>query len=173
MQSVTALGTAIVTDGEKGAEEFHAEVARRVSGIPGVRAAGAVLNLPMGGSNTSGDISFGSVAPRGPPADTRRWFGLNATDLSGSFHVGTVVSASLRDVAILVNSGSATLPATASGLDWTAVLGTHAPASLAGIAGDQLHVSGTLESLDIAGLVTGSGGFGVTKSLVDVTVDSL
>src|SRR5712671_1161391 len=32
---------------EKGAEEFHAEVARRVSAIPGVRAAGAVLNLPM------------------------------------------------------------------------------------------------------------------------------
>ncbi len=43
---------------EKGAEEFHAEVARRVSAIPGVRAAGAVLNLPMSGSNTSGDISF-------------------------------------------------------------------------------------------------------------------
>jgi putative ABC transport system permease protein len=43
---------------EKGAEEFHAEVAQRVSAIPGVRAAGAVLNLPMSGSNTSGDISF-------------------------------------------------------------------------------------------------------------------
>ena len=51
---------------EKGAEEFHAEVARRVSGIPGVRAAGAVLNLPMGGSNTSGDISFeGRIARPG------------------------------------------------------------------------------------------------------------
>ena len=43
---------------EKGAEDFHAEVARRVSAIPGVRAAGATLNLPMNGSRTSGDISF-------------------------------------------------------------------------------------------------------------------
>jgi len=43
---------------EKGAEEFHAEVARRVSAIPGVHAAGAALNLPMGGSITAGDISF-------------------------------------------------------------------------------------------------------------------
>ncbi len=43
---------------EKGAEDFHAEVARRVSAIPGVRAAGATLNLPMSGSRTSGDISF-------------------------------------------------------------------------------------------------------------------
>jgi len=43
---------------EKGAEQFHAEVARRVSAIPGVRAAGATLNLPMGGSITAGDISF-------------------------------------------------------------------------------------------------------------------
>src|SRR5207247_2009446 len=36
---------------------------------------------------TSGDVSFGSVAPRGPPADTRRWFGLNAPDLPGSSSV--------------------------------------------------------------------------------------
>lgn len=43
---------------EKGAEEFHAEVARRVSAIPGVQAAGAPLNLPMGGSITASGISF-------------------------------------------------------------------------------------------------------------------
>ena len=47
-----------LSHGEKGAEEFHAEVARRVSAIPGVRAAGAALNLPMDGSITAGDISF-------------------------------------------------------------------------------------------------------------------
>ncbi len=50
---------------EKGAEEFHAEVARRVSAIPGVRAAGAALNLPMGGSITAGDISFEGRPARG------------------------------------------------------------------------------------------------------------
>src|SRR5262249_26387089 len=44
--------------GEKGAGESHAEIARRVSALPGVRAAGASLNLPMSGSLTSGDISF-------------------------------------------------------------------------------------------------------------------
>jgi putative ABC transport system permease protein len=43
---------------EKGAAEFHAEVARRVSAIPGIRAAGAILNLPMDGSIMSGDITF-------------------------------------------------------------------------------------------------------------------
>jgi putative ABC transport system permease protein len=43
---------------EKGAEEFHAEVARRVSAIPGVRAAGATLNLPMSGSITASGISL-------------------------------------------------------------------------------------------------------------------
>ena len=43
---------------EKGAAEFHAEVARRVSAIPGVRAAGATLNLPMSGSIMSGDITL-------------------------------------------------------------------------------------------------------------------
>ena len=43
---------------EKGAAEFHAEVARRVSAIPGVRAAGATLNLPMGGSIMAGDITL-------------------------------------------------------------------------------------------------------------------
>ncbi|MFL5308887.1 MAG: ABC transporter permease [Myxococcales bacterium] len=47
---------------EGGAAEFHAEVARRASAIPGVHAAGSILNLPMSGSNMSGDIT-----PEGRP----------------------------------------------------------------------------------------------------------
>jgi len=48
---------------EKGAAEFHAEVARRVSQLPGVRAAGAILNLPLGDGNMSGDITFEGQPP--------------------------------------------------------------------------------------------------------------
>ncbi|HYZ89018.1 MAG TPA: ABC transporter permease, partial [Myxococcales bacterium] len=43
---------------EKGAAEFFEELVRRVSALPGVRAAGAVHNLPMSGSNVNGDITF-------------------------------------------------------------------------------------------------------------------
>ena len=37
---------------------FFEELLRRVSGLPGVRAAGAVKYLPMSGSNTNSDISI-------------------------------------------------------------------------------------------------------------------
>src|SRR4051812_42939629 len=37
---------------------FYEELLRRVSGLPGVRAAGAVKYLPMSGSNTNSDISI-------------------------------------------------------------------------------------------------------------------
>jgi len=43
---------------EKGAADFYAELVRRVSAMPGVRAAGAVRNLPMTGSNVNGDITL-------------------------------------------------------------------------------------------------------------------
>src|SRR2546423_2845774 len=43
---------------ERGAAEFYAELVRRVSALPGVRAAGAIRNLPMTGSNVNGDITL-------------------------------------------------------------------------------------------------------------------
>jgi putative ABC transport system permease protein len=49
---------------EQGAAEFYAELVRRISVLPGVRAAGATRNLPMSGSNVNGDIML-----EGRPAD--------------------------------------------------------------------------------------------------------
>ncbi|HWE26173.1 MAG TPA: ABC transporter permease [Myxococcales bacterium] len=43
---------------EKGAAEFFEELVRRAAALPGVRAAGAIRNLPMSGSNVNGDIMF-------------------------------------------------------------------------------------------------------------------
>jgi len=40
------------------AAAFHEELLRRLSGLPGVRAAGAVKYLPMSGSNTNSDVSI-------------------------------------------------------------------------------------------------------------------
>jgi hypothetical protein len=64
----------------------------------------------------------------------------------------------------LVNRGSGGIGVT--GFDWSTL--TSPPAALADVSGDQLDVAGTLESLDIAGLVTGSAGFHVSKTTVTV-----
>jgi putative ABC transport system permease protein len=57
---------------EKGAAQFHAEVMRRVATLPGVRAAGAALSLPMGDSYRSGDITFEGRQPM-PDATVTDW----------------------------------------------------------------------------------------------------
>jgi putative ABC transport system permease protein len=49
---------------EEGAVAFHAEIAKAVAALPGVVASGAVLNLPLGGGNMSGDVTLEGRVPR-------------------------------------------------------------------------------------------------------------
>src|SRR5439155_1600403 len=130
-------------------------------------------------------LSGGSVAvavlaapaPTSPETDTRSWLAIDASDISGAVHVGSVLTAALSAVKIRVNrasgaydadgAGTASTPVNATAVDWSTV-----PGSNVTLSGAKLEVSGRLDTLDIADLVTGSGGFSVTKSLVDVTVDS-
>jgi predicted permease len=50
------LARANATDAQSVA--FYDELLRRLSALPGVRAAGAIKHMPMSGSNTNGDISI-------------------------------------------------------------------------------------------------------------------
>jgi putative ABC transport system permease protein len=43
---------------EQGASQFYQELLRRLAAVPGVRAAGAIRNLPMSGSNVNTDIAL-------------------------------------------------------------------------------------------------------------------
>ena len=99
-------------------------------------------------------------------ADGRSWFAVSASGLSGSLHVGSVASATLSGVSVLVNRGTG-----ATGFDWS-TLGADTPSGLATVSGDQLDVAGTLASLDIAGLVSGSAGFHVSKKTVSIGVSA-
>src|SRR5262245_66512409 len=65
-------------------------------------------------------------------------------------------------------------------LDWATAIGdvsgtTFTPSDVSGITrtGDALRIEGDLTNLSIAGFITGSAHFAVTKELVDVDVDGL
>src|SRR5205814_2111742 len=116
-------------------------------------------------------------APTAPATDTRSWLAIDATGISGEIHVGTVLTAALSAVKIQVNrasgaydadgAGTASAPVNATALDWSTVPGANLT-----LSGSKLSVSGHVDSLDVAGLVSGSAGFSVSKTLVDVMVDS-
>ncbi|HEX4382354.1 MAG TPA: ABC transporter permease, partial [Myxococcales bacterium] len=53
-----------VSHEEQGAAQFHAELARRVSALAGVHAAGSVFRLPMARSSMTGDITPEGRPPR-------------------------------------------------------------------------------------------------------------
>src|SRR5205814_1246236 len=55
-------------------------------------------------------------------------------------------------------------------LDWTAALGASTPAAVATISGDLLAVSGQVVTLDVAGLLSGSAHFSVTRQTVTATL---
>src|SRR5204862_342756 len=94
----------------------------------------------------------------------------------GSIHVGDVLTAALSHVAVQVNKASGFfdadgagtgLPVNAAVLDWATVPGSNLTLKEA-----KLSVSGSLDTLNVADLVSGSAKFAVTKGLVDVTVDT-
>src|SRR5262249_1304488 len=77
----------------------------------------------FGISITSGEVRVATLAPSSPPY-TRRWLAVQASNVGASLSVGSLLSATLTDVAVQVNQASATAPATATALDWTSAIDT-------------------------------------------------
>ena len=127
-------------------------MATRLSTSPAAPQTLTVNNfsLAFGGSGfglaiNSGSITVGSLSSTGS-TDTRRWSGVQASGLSGSIQLGTVVSAAISGVAVELNSfagaSGATL-ATALVSDWLGTdnpFGTGSP-QLFDIDGDLTNVS--------------------------------
>jgi predicted permease len=85
-----------ISHAEDGAAGFHAEIARRVSAIPGVRASGAIFSLPMSGGNMSGDIT-----PEGRPPHPGDF--ITGTQIVAGDYFGAMGIPLLRGRALSVN----------------------------------------------------------------------
>src|SRR5204863_413722 len=118
---------------------------------------------------------LGAPAPTTPATDSRSWLAIDASEIAGSIHVGDVLTAALSHVAVQVNKASGFFDADGAGtgtpvnagvLDWATVPGSNLTLKEA-----KISVSGSLDTLNIADLVSGSAQFAVTKGLVDVTVE--
>jgi hypothetical protein len=132
---------------------------------------------------TGGNIRLATISPTiapGAPADARSWLALQADSLSATIALGSLVTATVQDVALEINQAKA---ATAGGtpvyLDWTTQVGTAAgsaftaePVTVAGraitLSGNRLAVSGELTGLSIADLLFGSAKFALIRDTVDV-----
>ena len=115
---------------------------------------------------SDGTLAVGLLSPS-DGADTRRWATVRALGLGGDVNFGGIVTASAHGVNVAFNdaSGSGATP-----LNW----GTAFPAPVT-VLGLSLNLSGALKSVagsltgvDVAGVLTGSAGFAVTKESVTV-----
>src|SRR5258708_35060813 len=102
---------------------------------------------------TSGSISEASLTDGAGLS----WFGLNGTGLSGTLTIPGV-AASVANLSVQVNQAKGT---GATAIDWTTVTG-----SGLSLAGSLLKAEGDLTSLDVFGLLSGSGHFALSKSPV-------
>ena len=160
--NLTGISLAGVLSGHTGFAVSHQAV--QVGG-----AAGSLLLFDLSdlaltvGTDTFGiTISGGDVTIASLTTADDGWIAIDAIDLDATLTAGTVFSASLEDVAIQVNrarTGSADL-------DWGTVTG--AIGLTIDFDGAVTVVSGKLTSLKVAGLLTGSAGFTVTKRPVTV-----
>src|SRR4029078_12676371 len=118
------------------------------------------LNLAVGVTGfglaiTGGSIKVASLAPTTGTL-TRRWTAVQATGVTGSISVGGAFSATVTGLQINVNSSSVG----AGAVDFTTLAGISTPDGTT-------EVKGQLTSVDIAGGVSGSAGFSLTKSNVN------
>ena len=124
------------------------------------------ISLTFGTDDVNVKITGGSLTVASVSQGTRSWLGINASGLAGSIKVGTIATATLSGIAVLRNTaGVGETP-----LAWSTALGSAAPTSLAGVSGDQLHVSGQVDSLDVAGLLSGSAHFDVSRTFVNANL---
>src|SRR5205807_1794365 len=129
----------------------------------------------FGVSITGGSVAIAAVTPTSA-VDPRRWLAVKGSELGADLHLGTLVTATLQHVSVQVNNFSG---AGASALDWTTALdlnndGTFADALTVNLvpvdlASDLTRVTGDLSSLNIAGLVSGSAHFELTKQSISAS----
>ncbi len=112
---------------------------------------------------TSGTLQLLSLTPT-DPTDTRRWSGITASGIDGSISLGSLVTASVSGLGVTANSftGQTAGGVAATALDWNPIAGVD-------LSGDATTVSGELEDLDIAGLITGRAHFDLTRKSVTLT----
>ena len=121
---------------------------RRFDALPYLMVAPALLA-----------IGVFSLAPT--VADGRSWLAIEATGFAGSLAIGSAFTATLADVSVTINTATG-----ATALDWADVTGESV--TLPTLTTEFLNVSGSLTSINLAGLVSGSADFSVTKESVSV-----
>ena len=142
-----------------------------------INAGGGGFGLTVGGN---GDIGVAAILPAGS-GDSRYWVAVDSIGLGGSLNLGTGISATVTSVSVMLNLAGGTGPSNnaATPLDWTNDLDLQQngqygkPADQvnpgAGLSpsvdltiaynGPELAVSGSLTSLNIFNIITGSANF--------------
>ena len=130
------------------------------------------------GTTPGGGIRIASIAAAAGP---QRFLALQASDINASISLGSLLTASVSDVRLEINTASPA-PGTPV-LDWNVAVdrtpgdGTFTPADVVvkdvkmTLATGALLVGGKLENIDLAGLVSGKATFEFRKETVDVDVD--
>ena len=151
-----------------------------------INAGGGGFGLTVGGN---GDIGVAAILPAGS-GDSRYWVAVDSIGLGGSLNLGTGISATVTSVSVMLNLAGGTGPSNiaATPLDWTNDLDLQQngqygkPADQvnpgAGLSpsvdltitytGQELAVSGSLTSLNIFNIITGSANFALSQSTVNV-----
>jgi hypothetical protein len=166
-------------DGNDNVDTGHGEVSLVTFGLYN-------LSLNVGGSSFGLVISGGNFGLASIDTGSETWTAVNADGISGSLTLPGI-SASIDSFTLEMNQygGSATGP-----LDWTTSVdltgdgdwdgegvvdpGEALPTPVTmemNYTGEYLHISGSLNSIDIFGLVTGGADFGVERKLVDIDPD--
>jgi hypothetical protein len=126
------------------------------------------LNLVLGSSSFGVTVSSGTVTAAALTNSAINYFGLVGSGLGGSANAGSLVSGSLSGGALTINRASS-----GAGINWSGVTG--APAALSAVSGDVLTAGGTLSSLNVFGLLTGSFTFALARTVpaTGETLDTL
>ena len=127
------------------------------------------LSSAFGLSITGGSISLVSLLPSVADVaagDGRKWSAISVTGLSGSLALGGVISATVSNLVVKVNSASGALNATtATPLDWT----NQVPAAGITLASNELFfVDGDLTNVSLADVVGGGAHFTLSRQTVNV-----
>ena len=134
------------------------------------------LSTPFGLSITGGSISLVSLLPSAADViagDARKWSAISVSGLSGSLTLGGVISASVSNLEVRVNSASGVKTAgnvQAAPLNWTTDV-TAAGITLSNTT--LFKVEGDLTNVDLAGIVGGGAHFAISKQTVNVTSPAL
>ncbi|HET6548786.1 MAG TPA: calcium-binding protein, partial [Solirubrobacter sp.] len=134
------------------------------------------LDTAFGLTIDSGTIQVVSLQPSETAAaagDARKWSAIAVTGLSGSLDIAGIFSATVANLNLKVNSATGTKSpdsTPASPLDWT----TDVPiANLTLASNELLSVSGSIEDVDVLGILTGAADFALKQQLVDVDFDGV